>query len=265
LRDNVSASSPFLAFASCRFTTTPKVSPSGSSATQMRSIMCVSAFTRRYGSSIALTTRAERWPIAGTFTISRGAKTEAVTVVAEVSQSGLTGRGECVPYPRYGETPEETLKALQAMGQAVSRGLDRQKLQAAMQAGAARNALDCAFWDMDAKRAYRSVAELAATIAEPPQIAETRFRSNIAIDGVDAWEEQRWIGRTLRVGDVEFSVVSPKTRCLATHANPLTGERDRPIMTTLLTLFPTERPTFAVAMRSDCGGTLRIGDNVELT
>ena len=67
------------------------------------------------------------------------------------------------------------------------------------------------------------------------------------------------------MGDVEFSVVSPKTRCLATHANPLTGERDRPIMTTLLTLFPSERPTFAVAMRSDRGGTLRIGDNVELT
>jgi len=110
-----------------------------------------------------------------------------------------------------------------------------------------------------------SVAALAATIAEPPEITETRFRSNIAIDGVDAWEEQRWIGRTLRVGDVEFSVVSPKTRCLATHANPLTGERDRPIMTTLLTLFPSERPTFAVAMRSDRGGTLRIGDNVELT
>jgi len=55
----------------------------------------------------------ERWPIAGSFTISRGAKTEAVTVVAEVSYRGHTGRGECVPYPRYGETPEATLAALQ--------------------------------------------------------------------------------------------------------------------------------------------------------
>ena len=53
----------------------------------------------------------ERWPIAGAFTISRGAKTEAVTVVATVSQGGQTGRGECVPYPRYGETPEATLEA----------------------------------------------------------------------------------------------------------------------------------------------------------
>jgi L-alanine-DL-glutamate epimerase-like enolase superfamily enzyme len=53
--------------------------------------------------------RLERWPIAGSFAISRGAKTEAVTVVAEVSQGGHTGRGECVAYPRYGETPEATL------------------------------------------------------------------------------------------------------------------------------------------------------------
>ncbi len=62
-----------------------------------------------------LDARIERWPIAGSFTISRGAKTEAVTVVAEVSRGGHTGRGECVPYPRYGETPEATLAALKAM------------------------------------------------------------------------------------------------------------------------------------------------------
>src|ERR1700692_1923195 len=74
--------------------------------------------------------RIERWPIAGSFTISRGAKTEAVVVVAEVGRDGLTGRGECVPYPRYGETPEATLAALLAMQDPVSRGLDRQGLQA---------------------------------------------------------------------------------------------------------------------------------------
>ncbi|HEU4806531.1 MAG TPA: dipeptide epimerase, partial [Nitrobacter sp.] len=53
--------------------------------------------------------RIERWPIAGSFTISRGAKTEAIVVVAEISQGGRTGRGECVPYARYGETPEGVL------------------------------------------------------------------------------------------------------------------------------------------------------------
>ena len=93
----------------------------------------------------------ERWPIAGSFTISRGAKTEAVTVVATISHGDHTGRGECVPYPRYGETPEATLAVLEAMQEAVSGGLDRQALQAAMPAGAARNALDCALLDLEAK------------------------------------------------------------------------------------------------------------------
>ena len=98
-----------------------------------------------------LAARIERWPIAGSFTISRGAKTEAVTVVAEVSHGGHSGRGECVPYPRYGETPEATLAALQSMQEPVTRGLDRQALQAAMPPGAARNALDCALLDLEAK------------------------------------------------------------------------------------------------------------------
>jgi L-Ala-D/L-Glu epimerase len=94
----------------------------------------------------------ERWPIAGAFTISRGVKTEAVTVVAEVSQGGHAGRGECVPYPRYGETPEATRQSLYSIQEAVARGLDRMALQAAMPASAARNALDCALIDLEAKR-----------------------------------------------------------------------------------------------------------------
>src|ERR1700745_1295813 len=90
-----------------------------------------------------LSARIERWPIAGSFTISRGAKTEAVTVVAELSRGGLNGRGECGPYPRYGEAPEATLAALKSMREPLRRGLDRAALQTAMPAGAARNALDC--------------------------------------------------------------------------------------------------------------------------
>jgi L-alanine-DL-glutamate epimerase-like enolase superfamily enzyme len=98
-----------------------------------------------------LAARVERWPIAGSFTISRGAKTEAVTVTAEVRRDGVTGRGECVPYPRYGETPEATLAALLSMREPLRQGLDRQALQAAMPPGAARNALDCALLDLEAK------------------------------------------------------------------------------------------------------------------
>lgn len=104
-----------------------------------------------------LSARIERWPIAGSFTISRGVKTEAVTVVAEISRGGLTGRGECVPYPRYGETPEATLAALLSMQERLSGGLDRQALQAAMPPGAARNALDCAMLDLEAKTSGQRV------------------------------------------------------------------------------------------------------------
>src|SRR5260221_533004 len=114
----------------------------------------------------------ERWPIAGSFTISRGAKTEAITVVAQVtqqvSQSGRSGRGECVPYPRYGETPEATLAALVAMQEPLSRGLDRTALQAAMPPGAARNALDCALLDLEAKAAGKRAWTLLGRPAPRP-------------------------------------------------------------------------------------------------
>src|SRR5258707_5162012 len=98
-----------------------------------------------------LAARIDRWPMEGAFTISRGAKTEAITVVAEVSQGGHTGRGECVPYARYGETPEATLAALLSLREALGKGISRQALQAALPAGAARNALDCALIDLGAK------------------------------------------------------------------------------------------------------------------
>jgi len=110
--------------------------------------------------STALAARIERWPIAGSFTISRGVKTEAVTVVAQVACDGHIGRGECVPYPRYGETPEVTLAALLSMQDPLGRGLDRQALQAAMPPGAARNALDCALLDLEAKVSGRRIWEL---------------------------------------------------------------------------------------------------------
>ena len=112
-----------------------------------------------------LAARIEQWPIAGAFTISRGAKTEAVTVVAEVSRGGHTGRGECVPYPRYGETPEATLAAIQAMQKALAGGLDWKELQTAMPAGAARNALDCALLDLEAKASGRRVWDLLGRAA----------------------------------------------------------------------------------------------------
>jgi L-alanine-DL-glutamate epimerase-like enolase superfamily enzyme len=117
-----------------------------------------------------LAARIERFPIAGSFTISRGAKTEAVVVVAEVSDGSNRGRGECVPYPRYNETPEAALQALQRLSGAVAAGLDRQGLQAALPAGAARNALDCALIDLEAKRAGRRAWDLLGRAPPKPCI-----------------------------------------------------------------------------------------------
>ncbi|MET0721010.1 MAG: N-acetyl-D-Glu racemase DgcA [Tardiphaga sp.] len=99
-----------------------------------------------------LSARIEHWPIAGAFTISRGAKTEAVVVVAELVCDGRIGRGECTPYARYGETPETTLAAILAMQAHFAAGMSPSALQALMPAGAARNALDCALLDLAAKR-----------------------------------------------------------------------------------------------------------------
>jgi len=108
-----------------------------------------------------LSVRIERWPLAGVFAISRGSKTEAVVVVAELSDGTHRGRGESVPYARYGETPDGIVAAIEAVRPVLRRGLDRGALQRAMPAGAARNALDCAYWDVNAKQTGRRVHELA--------------------------------------------------------------------------------------------------------
>lgn len=120
-----------------------------------------------------LTGRIERWPIAGAFTISRGAKTEAIVVVAELRSGDHFGRGECVPYARYGETPEAALAALETMRAPLAGGLDRSALQAAMQPGAARNALDCALVDLEAKISGKRAWELFGSAA--PRAATTAY------------------------------------------------------------------------------------------
>jgi len=108
-----------------------------------------------------LDVRVERWPIRGQFTIARGSKREAVVVVAEIAASLHAGRGECVPYGRYGESVEGVVEAIEACGPAIAQGLDRAGLAALLPPGAARNALDCALWDLEAKRSGRSAAALA--------------------------------------------------------------------------------------------------------
>jgi L-alanine-DL-glutamate epimerase-like enolase superfamily enzyme len=102
--------------------------------------------------------------LAQVFTISRGSRTEARVVTATVTRGGITGRGECVPYPRYGETPESVMAQIAALPE----GVDRAALQATLPPGAARNAVDCALWDLAAKQAGRRVWELAGLPAPGP-------------------------------------------------------------------------------------------------
>ncbi|GGH26687.1 dipeptide epimerase [Alsobacter metallidurans] len=99
----------------------------------------------------SLSVAVERFPIAGAFTIARGSRTEAVVVTATIGDRGVIARGECVPYARYGESVESVTAQIEAARAFVEGGGDRHGLLGAMPAGAARNAVDCALWDLEAK------------------------------------------------------------------------------------------------------------------
>lgn len=121
----------------------------------------------------ALSVAAEHFPIAGTFTISRGSRTEAAVLTCTITAGGQSGRGECVPYGRYGETMAGVRAEIEAMAAAVADGITRQELLGAMKAGAARNAIDCALWDHEAKTTGKPVSAIVCTAA--PGALETAF------------------------------------------------------------------------------------------
>ena len=95
--------------------------------------------------------RAERWPLSQPFRISRGTKTLAEVVVVEIRAAGRLGRGEGVPYSRYGESLESVVAQVEQVRPALEGGLGRTDLLSALAPGAARNAIDCALWDLEAK------------------------------------------------------------------------------------------------------------------
>jgi L-alanine-DL-glutamate epimerase-like enolase superfamily enzyme len=148
------------------------------------------AFTRK---GRFLLVRCERFPIQGEFRIARGSKTEAVVVVAEIHDGGAVGRGEAVPYARYGETPEAVVATLEGAAAAVADGLDRNTLAGLLPAGAARNALDCALWDLEAKQTGQPVWQRAG-LASPPQPVATAFTLSLGTpeDMADAARAACW-------------------------------------------------------------------------
>jgi L-alanine-DL-glutamate epimerase-like enolase superfamily enzyme len=125
-----------------------------------------------------LTARIERWPVAGAFTISRGAKTHVDVVVAEIADDGHVGRGEGTAIYYHGETAENVLEQLQTQIDAVANGLSRAELQTRLRRGAARNALDAALWDLEAKQTGTPVWQLAGLSEPAPQI--TAFTISVA-------------------------------------------------------------------------------------
>jgi len=113
-----------------------------------------------------ITVSKDVFPLAKVFTISRGSKTEAVVVRVDIEHNGVVGRGECVPYARYNETVESVTAQIEALPMPVT----REQVQELMPAGAARNAVDCALWDLEARLAGKSVWELAGIEAPKPEV-----------------------------------------------------------------------------------------------
>ena len=124
----------------------------------------------------------KKWPVAGVFRISRSALTEIVTIIVEISENGVTGRGECRPYARYEETPNSVAELIGSISSELENGLSIEDLQSHLPAGAARNAIDCALWDLESKLQRRPVWDLLGLPS--PSMRETAY--TISIDTIDA-------------------------------------------------------------------------------
>ncbi|MDO3433684.1 dipeptide epimerase [Rhizobium sp. CBN3] len=135
------------------------------------------------------------FPIAGTFTISRGAKTTAEVITCTVTEEGAQGHGECVPYRRYGETMESVFAQIEAARPLVESGISRDDLLSAMPPGAARNAVDCALWDLEAKRTGQTVAARLGLTALKPRT--TAYTISLGEPEVMAAQAREHAGRAL--------------------------------------------------------------------
>ncbi|HEY5755120.1 MAG TPA: N-acetyl-D-Glu racemase DgcA [Steroidobacter sp.] len=133
----------------------------------------------------------QHWPYRQPIAISRGVITGQDVIVVTVAEQGVVGRGESSPNHRYDETPEQSLRAIEALIPALEAGLDRAELQQAMTANAARNAIDCALWDLEAKLAKTRVWELANLSPPRPTLTSQTIGidspANMAAIAARAW------------------------------------------------------------------------------
>ena len=119
----------------------------------------------------------EYWPVAGSFRISRSSLTQIAVVAVTITRDGYIGRGECRPYARYDETPASVTAQIEAIRDEIEAGLETEALQTALPAGAARNAVDCALWDLKAKQSGQTVANFLSL--SEPQPRKTAFTLSI--------------------------------------------------------------------------------------
>ncbi|HYG26168.1 MAG TPA: N-acetyl-D-Glu racemase DgcA [Caulobacteraceae bacterium] len=148
------------------------------------------------------------------FRISRGVKTAAEVVVVEAVQDGLVGRGEAVPYARYGETVDSVLAEIASVAEGFERGLSHEQLAGSLPAGAARNALDCALWDLKARLAGSSVAAL--TGRPPPEEIVTAV--TISLDEPQAMGQAAAAASAAPLIKVKLSAEAPAERLRAVAA-----------------------------------------------
>ena len=142
-----------------------------------------------------LSVQIERWPLAGAFTISRGSKTEAVVVRPNFATERIAAAANACLMRATAKLRTGVVAAIEAMRPALRNGLDRAALQAAMPAGAARNALDCAYWDLNAKQTGRRVHELAGLAAPKPRV--TAYTISLAAPAAMAEAAERAASRPL--------------------------------------------------------------------
>ena len=163
-----------------------------------------------------LSVRQESWPLRGVFRISRGSYTDISVVVVEISDGEATGRGECRPYPRYRETPASVVSAIKAIQPAVQAGLGREALLSALPPGAARNAVDCALWDLEARQAGLPVWQLAGLA--PPQALTTAYTLSLASPARLAEEAAREAARPLLKLKLAGAGDLPRVETVRAHA-----------------------------------------------
>ncbi|MBJ3816296.1 L-Ala-D/L-Glu epimerase [Shimwellia pseudoproteus] len=127
----------------------------------------------------------EAWPLHSPFVIARGSRKDATVVVVELEEEGTKVTGECTPYPRYGENVASVMAQIATVMPQLERGMTREQLQQHLPAGAARNAVDCALWELEARRKGLSIAQLANT----PLPAECITAQTVVIDSPDKMAE----------------------------------------------------------------------------